>query len=190
MKFNTSRRFLMAMIGSTCAGSLLAPLPTEAASSALEIDRDADTALSRLYAEQPRAKEMSERAKAVLIFPKIVKAALIVGAQGGDGVLRVDGKSVGYYNITAASFGLQAGGQTFSYALFFITTAALDYLARSAGWSIGAGPSVVVVDKGLAASLTTTTLTQDVYAFPFGQQGLMAGIGLEGAKITKFTPGL
>jgi lipid-binding SYLF domain-containing protein len=33
--------------------------------------------------------------------------------------------------------------------------------------------------------LTTTTLQSDVYAFIFGQQGLMAGLGLQGQKITR-----
>ena len=125
----------------------------------------------------------------MLVFPKIVKAGLIIGGQGGDGALRVGGSTVGYYNIAAASFGLQIGVQTFSYALFFVTASSLQYLQKSDGWSIGSGPSVVVVDKGAAASFTSTTLSQDVYAFPFGQHGLMAGIGIEGSKITRIHPG-
>ena len=128
-------------------------------------------------------------AKAILVFPKIIKAGLLIGGQSGDGALRMGGKTVGYYNLSAASFGLQAGGQTFSYALFFMTDSALDYLQKSDGWSIGSGPSVVVVDKGAAASMTSTSITQDVYAVPFGQRGLMAGLGLEGSKITHIHPG-
>lgn len=93
-----------------------------------------------------------------------------------------------FFEIGAASFGLQAGMQTFSYALFFITDSALDYLRKSSGWAIGSGPSLVVVDKGFAKSLNTTTLNQDVYAIPFGQEGLMAGLGLEGSKITQIHP--
>ncbi len=99
------------------------------------------------------------------------------------------GLPTNYYNISAASFGLQAGVQSFSYALFFMKDSALSYLEKSYGWSIGSGPSVVVLDKGAAASMTSTTLTQDVYAIPFGQTGLMAGIGLEGAKITAISVG-
>ncbi len=125
----------------------------------------------------------------MLIFPKIVKAGLIVGGQSGDGALRVGGRTIGYYNISAASYGLQAGIQTFSYAMFFMTASSLDYLKKSDGWAIGSGPSVVVIDKGAAANLSTTTLSQDVYAMPFGQRGLMAGIGLEGSKITRIRPG-
>ena len=123
------------------------------------------------------------------MFPRIVKVGvLLAGGQSGDGVLLVRGRPSAYFNISAASFGLQVGGQVFSYALFFMNDAALDYLNKSDGWAIGTGPSVVVVDAGLAASLTSTTLSQDVYAVPFGQKGLMAGIGIEGSKITHINP--
>jgi lipid-binding SYLF domain-containing protein len=161
--------------------------PAFAASSA-QISRDADRAQRALYAPQPKARKLGERAKAILIFPKIIKAGLIIGGQGG-GVLRGGGKTDGFCNMAAASFGLQAGGQRFGYARFFMNDDALQYLQKSDGWSIGSGPSVVAVDKGAAASLTSTTLTQDVYAIPFGQKGLMAGIGLEGSKITRIHPG-
>ncbi len=124
-----------------------------------------------------------------MVFPRIIKGGFIIGGQSGNGALRVGSKTVAYYNISAASFGLQAGGQRFSYALFFMNDAALQYLENSDGWAIGSGPSVVVMDKGAAASMTSTTLTKDVYAFPFGQKGLMAGLGLEGSKITPIHPG-
>ena len=145
--------------------------------------------MQNLYAAQPKARNLGNKAKAILVFPKIIKAGLLIGGQSGDGALRMGGKTVGYYNLSAASFGLQAGGQTFSYALFFMTDSALDYLQKSDGWAIGSGPSVVVVDKGAAASMTSTSITQDVYAVPFGQRGLMAGLGLEGSKITHIHPG-
>lgn len=158
------------------------------AASAREIRQDSSAALEALYASSPKAREFAKLAKGVLVFPKIVKAGFLVGAQSGDGVLRVNGKVAGYYNISAASFGLQAGAQTFSYALFFMNQRALDYLTSSNGWQIGSGPSIVVVNKGAAASMTSTTLGQDVYAFPFAQTGLMAGLGLEGSKITRIRP--
>lgn len=158
------------------------------AASASEISRDARAALDRLLASEPAAQALNSRSVAVLVFPTIIKAGFIIGGQGGDGALFVGGRTEAYYNIAAASFGLQAGAQTFSYALFFVTQSALSYLSRSNGWAIGSGPSIVIVDKGAAASLTSTTLTQDVYAFPFGQRGLMAGIGLEGSKITRIHP--
>ena len=119
------------------------------------------------------------------VFPKIVKAGLMIGGLGGEGVLFERGRPTGYYKMAAASFGFQAGGQQFSYALFFMNDKALKYLRDSDGWAIGSGPSVVVVDKGAAKSTTSTTIAKDVYAMPFGQKGLMAGLGLEGSKISR-----
>lgn len=182
-----TRRSLLT--AATAVIAVAAQSQTAHAASAREINRDVDAALRTLYASQPKAHEFARRAKAILIFPKIFKAGFLVGGQGGDGALRVGSRTVAYYNIAAASFGLQAGAQTFSYALFFMNEPALQYLQKSDGWSVGSGPSVVVVDKGAAASINTTTLSQDVYAFPFGQRGLMAGIGLEGSKITQIHPG-
>jgi lipid-binding SYLF domain-containing protein len=180
---------LALIAGLAQAGVVTLPASTAHATSAHEIDVDAQQALVRLYTSQPKAAHLGKRAKAVLVFPNIIKAAFLVGAQSGNGVLLVDGKPAGYYNISAASFGFQAGGKAFSYALFFMNDGALSYLRKSDGWSIGAGPSVVVVDKGFARGMTSTTLTQDVYAFGFGQRGLMGGVGLEGSKITHYTPG-
>jgi lipid-binding SYLF domain-containing protein len=158
------------------------------ADTAAEIDGDVDAALQKLYASTPAAKEISKVAKGVLVFPDVIKAGLVVGGQYGVGALRKEGKKVGYYNTVAASYGLQAGAQSFGYALFFMTDSALEYLKQSSGWEIGVGPSVVIVDAGMARSLTTTTAKDAVYAFFFDQKGLMAGLGLQGSKITRITP--
>ena len=117
-----------------------------------------------------------------------MKGGFIVGAQLGEGALLMGGRTVGYYNTVAASYGLQAGVQKFGYALFFMDDSALGYLHRSGGWELGTGPSIVVVDKGLAKSLSTTTVREGVYAFFFAQKGLMAGLSLQGSKITEITP--
>jgi lipid-binding SYLF domain-containing protein len=163
---------------------LIAPNSSHAASAA-EIDRDVDSALLKLYEKTPAAKELAKVAKGILVFPSIVKGGFIVGGQYGEGALREKGKTAGYYNTAAGSFGLQAGAQSFGYALFFITDKALEYLKKSEGWEIGVGPSVVIVDEGNAKSLTTTTAKSAIYAFFFDQKGLMAGLGLQGSKITK-----
>ena len=158
------------------------------ADTAAEIDRDVDSAIEKLYASTPSAKELSKVAKGILVFPNVIKAGLIVGGQYGTGALRVKDETVGYYNTVAASYGLQAGAQSFGYAMFFMTDAALEYLKKSAGWEVGVGPSVAVVDEGIARSLTTTTAKESIYAFFFSQKGLMAGLGLQGSKITRITP--
>ncbi len=161
--------------------------PTYAA-SASEIDRNATAALEKLFDSAPGARELSEKAKGILIFPSIIKGGFIIGGQYGDGALRQGGKTVRYYRSVAASYGLQAGVQSFGYALMFMDDASLAYLDRSDGWEIGTGPSIVIVDKGMGKSLTSTTLKSGVYAFIFGQKGLMAGISLQGSKITRITP--
>ena len=158
------------------------------AETAAEIDKDVALALEKLYATSPAAKELSKGAKGILVFPDVLKAGLIVGGQYGKGALIVHGKTAGYYNTVAASYGLQAGAQSFGYAMFLLTDKAISYLNKSGGWEVGVGPSVVVVDAGMAKNLTTTTAKEDIYAFVFGQKGLMAGIGLQGSKITKITP--
>ncbi|MBV7486046.1 YSC84-related protein [Bordetella sp. BOR01] len=162
--------------------------PRASAASAAEIASESAQALQKLQAQEPKARALAEKATAILVFPKIVKAGMLVGGEGGEGALIKNGRAQAYYNLAAVSFGLQAGIQTFSYALFFMNDQALQYLDRSDGWAVGAAPNVVVVDKGAAASMSSTTLTQDVYAVPFGQEGLMAGIGLEGSKITRMDP--
>jgi len=149
---------------------------------------EAREGLNELYSTTPAARHLAESAKAMLVFPKIVKAGFVVGAQRGDGTLLAHGRVLGYYRTHAASYGLQAGVQKFGYALFFMTNNDLDYLRRSGGWEIGTGPSVVIVDTGMARTMTTTTLRKGVYAFAFGQRGLMAGLGLQGTKITPIHP--
>jgi len=162
---------------------------TSMAATAAEINRDVNVALSDLYRSTPAAKKMAGIAKGILVFPDIIKGGFIIGGQYGEGALRVGGKTQGYYRSVAASYGLQIGAQKFGYALFFLSDDDLKYLKNSGGWEIGVGPSVVVVDEGMARSLTTTTARSGVYAFFFDQKGLMAGLGIQGSKITEIQPG-
>ena len=172
-----------ALLGVTLA-AFLDPRPA-AAASAGEINSGATAALNSLYQKYPAAKALSKDAKAILVFPKIIKAGLMIGGESGDGALRVKGKTVAYYNTSGLSYGLQIGAQSYGYALFLMTDAAVASLNKADGFEIGVGPSVVVMDDGLAKKATTTTVKSDIYAFIFGQKGLMAGIGIQGSKITK-----
>jgi len=158
------------------------------ADSAAEIDVGVDAALKDLLASEPAAAELSKIAKGILVYPDVLKAGLLVGGKFGEGALREGGKTVGYYNTVAASYGLQAGVQKFGYALFFITDEALAHLKNSKGFEIGVGPSVVVLDAGMAKKMSSTTVQKGVYAFIFDQKGIMGGTGIEGTKISKFYP--
>ena len=174
------------------AGAVLAPLPSLAQvpgrTSAAELSRSANNALQQLYAKIPAAKAIGKEAHAVLVFPSVTKAGLGIGGQYGEGALFKGGKAVAYYNTAGASYGLQAGAQTYGYAMFFMNEAALKQLDKTDGFEVGVGPSVVVLDEGKAKTITSTTMKDDVYAFIFGQKGLMAGLGVQGNKITRITP--
>jgi lipid-binding SYLF domain-containing protein len=170
------------------AAALVTPHATTAADKAAQIAADAQAALTSLCDKEPAAHALQDKALAILVFPKITKAGFIVGGQQGKGALIKHGTAVAYYETTGASVGLQAGAQTYGYALFFMNEKALAQLDAANGFEIGVGPSVVVVDKGAAKDLTTTTMHDDIYAFIFGQQGLMAGIGIQGNKVSKINP--
>jgi lipid-binding SYLF domain-containing protein len=156
--------------------------------TAKEIDHNADKALKQLFTDSSAAEKLAENAKAILIYPEIYKAGMGVGGQHGEGVLRKQGKTVAYYNTVAASYGLQLGAQSFGFAMFFMDDKSLEYLEKSEGWEVGVGPNVVIVDEGIAKTLTTTTANEDVYVFTFNEKGLMAGMGIQGSKITQIYP--
>ena len=155
------------------------------AASAESIDREVDAALQKLYATNPQARMLRDNAYGILVFPNMLKAGFMFGGQIGEGALRLQNRTVGYYNSVAASYGFQAGVQTFGYALFLMNKDAVDSLDSAAGFELGLGPSVVVLDEGIAKTMTTKTLDSDVYAIVFDQSGLMAGLGIQGSKITR-----
>src|SRR5262245_21830581 len=179
------RRTLAGFLAVTLAMTVTLTATPGLAASKAEIDRDVSAALAKMYETVPGARDLNGRARGVLVFPHIIKAGFLFGSQYGEGALRKKGRTTGYYNTVAASYGLQAGVQKFGYALFFMTESALQYLDKSDGFEVGMGPSIVVLDTGTARALTTTTMKSDVYAVFFDQSGLMAGAGLQGSKITR-----
>jgi lipid-binding SYLF domain-containing protein len=178
-------RFGAGLLAMALAMTLTVSARPAIAASAAEINRNVDEALASMYTAVPDTRQLANQAKAVLVFPNIVKAGFLFGAQYGEGALRQRGKTVGYYNTAAASYGLQAGAQRFGYALFFMSDSALKYLSTSGGFELGVGPSIVVLDAGTARALTSTTIQNDIYAVFFDQKGLMAGLGLQGSKISR-----
>jgi len=184
----TSRRLAIApALGLALAFGFMAQAPAAQASAA-SLTASGEKALQNLYAVDPQARIYGKHAKAILIFPGVIKGAFVFGGETGNGVLLVHGQPAGFYNTSAASWGLQAGGKQFSYALFLMNDRALKYLHQSGGWALGGGGNIVVVKQGAAAGANTTTLSQDAYAFPFDTKGLMAGIDISGSKITQYHP--
>lgn len=185
---NLTRRSITA--GAFALATLMSPLAITTAHAASREDLAADgvRTLDKLEATEPHSRFFARHAKAILVFPSVLKAGFVFGGETGNGVLLEGGKPAGYYNLTGGSWGLQIGGQDFSYVLFFMTDGSLAYLRRSEGFSAGTGPSIVVINKGAAAEANTTTLSHDVYAFPFNGKGLMADLTLQGTKITRIHP--
>jgi lipid-binding SYLF domain-containing protein len=155
------------------------------ATRADDLNYESHQALQELVAHNPAAAKLRSHALAILVFPNVKKAGFMIGAQAGKGVLFAHGHPAGRFRTMSASYGLQAGVQRFGYALFFMDHASLDWINKTRGWEIGTGPSVVIMDKGKAKSVSTNTLHSGIYAFIFDQKGLMAGLGLQGSKITR-----
>ncbi len=158
------------------------------AETAADLSRESNDALQALYRSNPAAAAVSRRAVGILIFPKIVKAGFIFGAAYGEGELVQGDRIDGYYNSITGSWGLQAGAQSYGYAVFLMDHKALDYIHQSKGLEIGVGPTVVIVNEGVAKNISTSTMKDDAYAFIFDQEGLMAGVSIEGTKISKVNP--
>lgn len=158
------------------------------AATAHQLQADSQAALEKLYAANPKTRELGQKAYATLVFPTVIRAGLLMaGFERGDGVLFVKGQVDGYYNTTSACPGLQAGAQTYSYVLFFMTPDDLKDLKKSGGLNLGAAPGLTVADKGVAGGASLYTL-QGIKAFVFGQKGLMANIGFKATKISQYTP--
>lgn len=155
------------------------------AATAEDLNKDAEQALQKLYKTNPFSEDVAKKAKAILVFPNIIKAGLVFGGSYGEGVLTEAGKVDGYYNTVSASWGLQLGAQSYGYVLFLMNDKALKYVHETQGWEIGVGPTVVIVDEGVAKNLSSTTLKDDAYAYIFDQQGLMASLSIEGSKISR-----
>ena len=171
----------------TCAPQQLLA-QDEGKTAAAELTAASKAALQELTSTVPLAKAAAGSAHAILVFPKVTKAGLGVGGQYGEGTLLKKGTAAAYYKTTGASFGLQAGGQQYGYAMFYMKESALAQLDAAKGFEVGVGPSIVLVDEGMAKNTTTNTIKEDIVAFVFGQKGLMAGLGIQGNKITKITP--
>ena len=179
------RSNLLALMLAAAAIVSMGVMNQASAATAEDLDKDSRQALQTLYKTEPVAETLSRTAKAVLVFPNIIKAGLVFGGSYGEGELIEGSKVVDYYNSVSGSYGLQIGAQSYGYAVFLMSDKAIRYVKETKGWEIGVGPTVVVVDKGVAKNLSTSSLKDDAYAFIFSQQGLMAGVSIEGTKISR-----
>jgi len=173
--------FLMFVSGCTTTG----PSSGDPDLRRRSIDAEVDNALARLYGQAEGSQQMVGRARGVLVFPSVLEAGLIVGAARGQGALRIGGKTTSYHATTSGSFGLQAGAQSTAVFLLFMTDEALARFRNSSGWTVGADASVTLISVGASAQVTTVTAQQPVIGYVLSNRGLMAGITLDGTRITR-----
>jgi lipid-binding SYLF domain-containing protein len=181
----TRRQFHQTALAAATVLLLSGSLGAASAATADDLDKDSAQALQSLYKARPVAEVVSKQAKAILVFPKVVKAGLVFGGSYGEGVLLRGAKVTEYFNTVSASWGWQAGAESYAYVVFLMSDKAVQYLEKSKGWEFGVGPSLVVVNEGVAKNLSTSTLKDDAYAFITDQQGLMASLSIEGTKISR-----
>ncbi|KVH28855.1 hypothetical protein WT01_10175 [Burkholderia cepacia] len=162
--------------------------PDNAATNASKrqaIDSSVDATLSRMYSTVKGSRELVAKSRGVLVFPDVIQAGFIVGGQSGNGALRVGGSTVGYYNTSSLSVGLQAGAQSKAIVFLFMTQEALDEFRGSDGWAAGAGASVALVKMGANGAVDTTTATAPVQVIVLTNAGLMGDVSINGTKVSK-----
>lgn len=189
-QFLLSSSAALAASGLALAGCTTTPLGSSnsAAQNAAKrnaIDASVDATLSRLYGTVSGSQELLSKARGVLVFPNVIAAGFWIGGQYGTGALRVNGRTSGYYSTVAGSFGLQIGAQSKAIIFAFMNEGALDSFVRSRGWSAGADATVAVVTVGANGNVDTSTAMSPVEAFVLTNAGLMAGVSLEGVKVSR-----
>ena len=175
----------LAVGGCTVTSGAGTSTPSSNADKRETINAAVDSTLARLYANANGSRELVSKARGVLVFPSVIAAGFWIGGQYGEGALRVGGRTVGYYSTAGGSFGLQIGAQSKALIFLFMTQDALDKFRNSEGWAVGADATVAVVKVGANGDINTTTATGPVQAFVLTNAGLMAGVSLEGTKVTR-----
>lgn len=149
------------------------------------INAAVDEVMGRLFAQDAGARELVGQARAVLVFPTVLEAGFVVGVSRGEGALRKGGKTVSYHRTTGGSFGLQAGAQSSAVFILFMTDDALASFEKSRGWTAGVDANVTVLSAGANARVTSTTVQQPVVGYVLSNRGLMAGVTIDGSRITR-----
>ena len=172
------------LMSSIIALALVLPAAGFAASAA-EIDADVDKAIQTFKEEVDGADVFLNQAAGYLVFPRVIKVGIGLGAETGEGALRVRGRTSGYYRTTSGSFGLQLGAQAKSVIIAFMTNESLSKFQNSSGWQVGVDGSVALIDLGAGKQINTGNIKDPVVGFIFGAKGLMYNLTLEGTKISQ-----
>lgn len=173
------------MFSSILAIALLLPLSVNAADSAEALDAKVNEAIATFKTEVDGADVFLGQAAGYLVFPRVIKVGIGLGAETGEGALRVNGRSAAYYRTTSGSFGLQLGAQAKSIIIAFMTKESLAKFRNSSGWQVGVDGSVALIDLGAGKQVNTANIKDPVVGFIFGSKGLMYNLTLEGTKISR-----
>lgn len=184
---NQSSRLRRGFLGSLIALAIAFPLQSATAATGPEIDAKVKAALDRLHTEVKGSEAVTGKAAGILVFPEVIKAGFVIAGEGGEGALRVGGRNRGYYTIFSGSVGLQAGGQKRDIIIAFMDSASLKKFEASDGWKAGVDGSVALINVGAGAAVDITKIKEPIVGFVVGQKGLMAGVSVDGSKITKVT---
>jgi lipid-binding SYLF domain-containing protein len=155
------------------------------ADSAAKIDKESDKALLVFQEDIDGSEVFLNQAAGYLIFPRVIKVGIGIGAESGEGVLRVAGQSVDYYRTTAGSIGFQLGAQAKSIVIAFMTPESLQKFRDASGWKVGVDGSVAFIDLGAGKTIDSQNVKDPVVGFIFGAKGLMYNLTLEGSKFSK-----
>jgi lipid-binding SYLF domain-containing protein len=188
---NTQKRNFLLAGASIAAMTALSACTTTGTSSSdpaaqrKALDAAADSALTRLYTQQPGSRELVNSARGVLVFPSFGTAGFLVGGGTGTGVLRTGNKTASYHRMTEASVGLLAGAQSQAVIILFMTEEALKRFQASSGWTVGADANVSMISVGANAQVTSQTARQDIIGFVMTNRGLMGNLSLNGNRVTR-----
>jgi len=184
MNMLTSRSRL-GLIASLLALAMAAPVQISSAATSAEVDSKVGFAVQRLHKEVPGSDAVTSKAAGFLVFPGVIKAGFVIAGEGGQGALLVGGKIVAHYDIMSGSIGLQAGAEKKDIIIAFMDSGSLKKFRESNGWKAGVDGSVTLINVGAAAKVDVTKLKEPIVGFVVGQSGLMAGVSIDGSKITK-----
>ena len=176
--------FVFALLLSACASSPFSgPNPFEHTELLLE----AEQAIEGLINVSGIPQKLLGHTKAIVVFPNLVKAAMIAGARVEKGVVIVRSPKTGKWNPPAfiksrqASWGIQAGIQRAELVLLVMTKKGLKQLFKTQ-YNLGKGPQIALGPVGKTIDLNLVLNKNDIFAYS-RIEGLFAGLSFEGTVI-------
>lgn len=148
--------------------------------AALAVDR------MRASGQFPKLDELLRKARGVMVFPRLIKAGIIVGGEGGNGVLLSKDDSgrwsaPAFYSLGAGSLGAQIGYQEATVLLFFMTDSAL-VSAINQGVTLGTDTAVAAGTMGDSGQASGKSAAKDIVQL-VDVGGLFAGVSLDGTVV-------